>query len=90
MKRSLSWILTIVMILSMLIGLSGMMGSAASNPLLYLIPIFNSVHCMIGIFSFEGNLVHVLITMGANIAITAVGVFVLTRMFNSEKIMFNK
>ena len=88
--KEASTYVTPLMILSMLIGLSGMMGSAASNPLLYLIPIFNSVHCMIGIFSFEGNLVHVLITMGANIAITAVGVFVLTRMFNSEKIMFNK
>ena len=81
---------TPLMIFSMLIGLSGMMGSAVTNPLLYLIPIFNSVQSMIGIFSFEGNLVNVLITVGANIAVTAVGVFILTRMFNSEKIMFNK
>ncbi|MBE6647648.1 MAG: ABC transporter permease [Ruminococcaceae bacterium] len=81
---------TPLMIASMLIGLSGMMGGAAQNPLLYLIPLFNSVQSMIGIFSFEGNLLHVLITVGANIAVTAVGVFVLTRMFNSEKIMFNK
>lgn len=88
-KEASSYV-TPLMILSMLIGLSGMMGSAAANPLLYLIPIFNSVHCMIGIFSFDGNLVHVLITLGANIAVTALGVFVLTRMFNSEKIMFNK
>ena len=88
-KEASSYV-TPLMILSMLVGLSGMMGSAASNPLLYLIPIFNSVHCMIGIFSFDGNLVHVLITMGANIAVTAIGVFILTRMFNSEKIMFNK
>lgn len=81
---------TPLMIASMLIGLSGMMGSAVTNPLLYLIPIFNSVQSMIGIFSFEGDLVNVLITVGANIAFTAAGVFVLTRMFNSEKIMFNK
>lgn len=81
---------TPLMIVSMLIGLSGMMGSAATNPVLYLIPIFNSVQSMIGIFSFEASIVNVLITVGANIAVTAVGVFVLTRMFNSEKIMFNK
>lgn len=81
---------TPLMICSMLIGLSGMMGTAAANPALYLIPIFNSVHCMIGIFSFEADIVNVLITVGANIAVTAVGIFILTRMFNSEKIMFNR
>ncbi len=88
--KEASTYVTPLMIFSMLIGLSGMMGSAVTNPLLYLIPIFNSVQSMIGIFSFEGNLVNVLITVGANIAFTAIGVYVLTRMFNSEKIMFNK
>ena len=88
--KEASTYVTPLMILSMLIGLSGMMGGAATNPLLYLIPIFNSVQSMIGIFSFEGDIVNVLITVGANIAVTAVGVFILTRMFNSEKIMFNK
>ena len=88
--KEASTYVTPLMIFSMLIGLSGMMGSAVTNPLLYLIPIFNSVQSMIGIFSFEGSLVNVLITVGANIAVTAVGVFILTRMFNSEKIMFNK
>ena len=78
------------MICSMLIGLSGMMGDAAQNPLLYIIPIFNSVHSMIGIFSFEPNMANMAITVAANVALTSVGVFLLTKMFNSEKIMFNK
>ena len=81
---------TPLMIVSMLIGLSGMFGSAATNPLLYLIPLFNSVQSMIGVFSFEPDIVNVLITFGSNIAFTALGVFILTRMFNSEKIMFNR
>ena len=81
---------TPLMILSMLIGLSGMMGLTSTNPALYAIPIFNSVQCMIGIFSFEANMVNILITVGANIAITALGIFALAKMFNSEKIMFNK
>ena len=88
-KEASSYV-TPLMILSMLIGLSGMFGSAAGNSLLYLIPIFNSVHSMIGIFSFEANITHMLITVAANLAVTGVGVFVLTRMFGSEKIMFNK
>ncbi len=88
--KEASTYLTPLMILSMLIGLSGMMGSAAENPILYVIPIFNSVQSMIGIFSFELNIIHVIITACSNIAVTALGVFVLTRMFNSEKMMFNK
>ncbi len=81
---------TPLMIISMLIGLSGMTGATAENPALYAIPVFNSVQSMIGIFSFELNITHVIITVCANIAVTAIGVFVLTRMFSSEKIMFNK
>ena len=45
---------------------------------------------MIGIFSFEPNIVNMLITVAANLVFTGVGVFILTRMFNSEKIMFNR
>ena len=81
---------TPLMIISMLIGLTGMFGSTAQNPVLYLIPIYNSVQSMIGIFSFEANVVNMLITVAANCTFTAVGVFVLTRMFNSENIMFHK
>jgi len=82
--------LTPLMILSMLIGLSGMMGSAATDPVLYVIPIFNSVQSMIGIFAFEPSVINVTITVCVNVAVTALGIFVLTRMFNSEKIMFNR
>ena len=81
---------TPIMILSMLVGLTGMFGSSADNTALYLIPLYNSVHSMIGIFSFEANVVNILVTVAANIALTAAGIFVLTRMFNNEKIMFNK
>ena len=81
---------TPLMIVSMLIGLTGMFGSTAQNPVLYFIPIYNSVQSMIGIFSFEANVVNMLITVAANCTFTAIGVFVLTRMFNSENIMFHK
>ena len=81
---------TPLMIASMVIGLTGMFGSTAQNPVLYLIPIYNSVQSMIGIFSFEANIVNMLVTVAANLAVTVIGVFILTRMFNSEKIMFNK
>lgn len=88
--KEASTYLTPLMILSMLIGLSGMMGEAATERPLYAIPIYNSVQNMIAIFSFRGDVINVIITVCTNITVTAVGVFVLTRMFNSEKIMFNK
>ncbi len=88
--KEASTYLTPLMILSMLVGLSGMMGSAATNPVLYVIPVYNSVQSMIGIFSFELNIVNVIITVCANVVFTGIGIFGLTRMFSSEKIMFNK
>ena len=79
-----------LMIFSMVISITGMFGVSAKNPAFFLIPIFNSVQSMIGIFSFEPNILNMAITVATNLVITAAGVFVLTRMFNSEKIMFNK
>ena len=88
-KEASSYV-TPLMIVSMLIGLSGMFGEVASNTALYVIPIYNSVQSMIGIFSFSASITNMLVTVATNIAVTAIGVFVLTRMFNSERIMFNK
>ena len=88
-KEASSYV-TPLMVVSMLIGLSGMFGEVASNTALYVIPIYNSVQSMIGIFSFSASIPNMLVTVATNIAVTAIGVFVLTRMFNSERIMFNK
>ena len=88
--KEASTYLSPLMIVSMLTGLSGMMGEATTVRALYAIPVYNSVQNMVAIFSFSGDPVNVIITVCANIAITAIGVFALTRMFNSEKIMFNR
>ena len=82
---------TPIMIIAMLVGVTGMFGNgAAQNHMLYAIPLYNSVQCMIGIFSFDINLINIIVTVAANIVLTALGVLVLTKMFNSEKVMFNK
>ena len=88
--KEASTYLSPLMIISMLIGLSGMMGEATTVRALYAIPLYNSVQNMVAIFSFSGDPINVIITVCANLAIAAIGIFVLTRMFNSEKIMFNK
>ncbi len=79
-----------LMLLSMVIGLSGMFGASATEPYFYLIPLYNSAQSMTSIFSFDANIVNMTVTVVSNLAFSGIGVFVLTRMFNSEKIMFNK
>ncbi len=79
-----------LMILSMVIGIFGMFGSGASQDLaVYFIPLYNSVQCMAGIFSFSVLPSGVAATLAANGALTFVGVLILAKMFNSEKIIFS-
>lgn len=82
-----------LMILSMLVGITSMFSQhIPTNELLYLIPVYNSVQVMTGIFSFSPDfeLTFLFITVISNIVYTLGFTFVLTRMFNSEKMMFSK
>lgn len=81
---------TPIMIIVMLIGLSNFMtNQSTTNSLLYLIPIYNSIQSLIEVFSLTINPLNYFITMISNIIYIFIGVYVLTRMFNDEKIMFN-
>ncbi len=83
--------ITPLMIIVMLVGLSGMFSDGAKTDLLYyVIPVYNSVQAMTGIFSFDIVPSGMVLSVVSNIIYAGLGVFVLTRMFNSEKIMFNK
>ena len=78
-----------VMLLSLGLGITGMFGGGASQELAaYCIPLYNSVQCMAGIFSFSALPAGIGITVGVNLLVTLLGVFVLAKMFNSEKIIF--
>ncbi|MCI8514376.1 MAG: ABC transporter permease [Lachnospiraceae bacterium] len=80
-----------LMIVTMLLGLTSMFGGGAQESLAwYCIPLYNSVQCMNGVFSFSGNLMQILVTVGINCVFTGVMVFILARIFNSEKVMFSK
>ena len=82
---------TPVMIVGMLVGITAMFGSGAKTELFYyLIPLYNSVQCMIGIFSFTINPMFVAVTVISNLIYSAIGVFILARMFNSERIIYSK
>lgn len=81
--------LTPLMIIVMLIGILGMLGSGAQSDFwYYLIPLYNSVQCMIGIFTFDFQPLNVVMCVVSNLVYTGMGVIVLQRMFDSERLMF--
>ena len=85
---SLSGPLTIIV---MVVGMSGMMATSANTNLwMYLIPIYNSIQSFTGILNDSINIFAIIITVISNLVYIGLGVFLLTKMFNSEKIMFNK
>ena len=78
-----------LMILVMVLGITGMFGGGASQDLvMYAIPLYNSVQCIVGIFSFSVLGSGVAVTVAVNGAATLLSVFALARMFNSERIIF--
>ncbi len=77
------------MLVVMLAGLLPMFQNGASTSLLvYLIPFYNSIEVMVGVFAHEMQWMPVIVTVGSNVVYTGIAVWVLTRMFNSEKVMF--
>jgi len=82
---------TPLMIVVMVVGLSGMFGGGIqTDPLYYLIPLYSSVQSMSGIFSFEYSGLNVGISCVSTLIYAGLGGYILTKMFNSEKIMFSR
>jgi len=80
-----------MMILVMLIGVTAMFGGGAqSEPLYYLIPLYNSVQSMSGIFALEYSAANIALSCISNLAYACLGGFVMAWMFNNEKIMFSR
>lgn len=82
---------TPLMIVVILVSVTAMFGNGAKEDwYYYLIPLYNSVQCMVGIFSFEAVSSHIMTAVAGNLVVTAAGVFVLARMFHSEKVIFTR
>lgn len=89
--KEASGYLSPLMILVMLLGITSMFGGGVPTGLYwYCIPLYNSVQCISGIFSFTVVPGAVPVTVVANLVFTGLGVWLLTRMFNSEKVMFSR
>jgi sodium transport system permease protein len=72
-------------------GLSGMVtGGAPKDLYYYLIPIFNSAQSLTAIFKFDVDMPNIATTLAVNVVFMAVCAFALTKMFDSERIVFEK
>ncbi len=87
-KESSQWS-SVLMVIVMVLGVSSMagMGNVPEDFKMYLIPVYNSVQCMSSIFALKINYVNILVTIISNVIYIGAGVFLLAKMFNSEKIM---
>ena len=83
--------ITPFMLVVMLCGLTPMFQSSTPESLTaYLIPFYNAAQVMTAVFAHEMKWMPVIVTLVANVIYTGVAVWGLTRMFNSEKVMFSK
>ncbi|KAI4453876.1 37s ribosomal protein s26 mitochondrial [Holotrichia oblita] len=88
--KEATMLITPLMILAMLAGVVTMVsGAAYTNIAFYFIPIFNSVQALVSILTFNVSVINFAITIISNLIYLAVCVFGLTKLFNSEKIMFS-
>jgi sodium transport system permease protein len=65
-------------------------GGAKTEMIYYIIPVYNSVQSMSGVFSLEYSAVNIAISCASNLVYACIGGFALTKMFNSEKVMFSR
>ena len=78
-----------LMILVSLVGVTNMMSKGMPTELYwYFIPIYNTVQCISGVFSMDYQMLPVMITCVANLIYASIFVIVLTKMFDSERIMY--
>ncbi len=88
--KEASTLISPLMLVVTVVGVSGMFTGGTANSALFLIPVYNSVQCISGVFSMSYEPLQIILTVVSNLLTAGVFVVVLTRMFNSEKVMFKK
>ena len=79
------------MVVVMILAIPSMMGAGFVEIYpIYFVPILNILKCMTSIFSLSFNVLNFVTTIISNLIYVGIGIYILTKMFNSERIMFNK
>ncbi|MBQ9121158.1 MAG: ABC transporter permease [Clostridia bacterium] len=83
--------LSVMMVFVMLASISTMFGTAAGEGIaVYLIPVYNSVLGLSGIFNKAYDLSGILTLLLSNLAYAGIMIGILTKMFDSERVMFRR
>ncbi len=89
--KSAGTMITPFMLVVMLAGLMPMFqGDVSESFTTYIIPFYNSIEVMTAIFAHKIAWGNVAICLASNLCYMGIAVWGLTRMFNSEKVMFGK
>ena len=85
-------LITPIYILTILVGVSSMFGAGATDQyFMYLIPLYNTVQSLTAILMFDPNTgIYILITIISNLLYVTGLIFLLNKMFRSERMMFSK
>lgn len=79
------------MLVILFIGLTPMMLETSDSSIaLFLIPVYNSVQSMTQILGHEINIIPIILTVVSNFLYSVLCIWILTKMFNSERVMFSK
>ena len=81
---------TPIYILSIVVSMYAGYAGAKTNLYMFTIPIYNSAMILTELFKGGYSGADVAVTVASNLVITAICVYILTRLFNSEKVMFSK
>lgn len=88
--KEASTLISPLMLVVTVIGVSGMFSGGAPSLAFFLIPVYNSVQCISGVFSMSYEPMQIILTVVSNLTVAGLLVFILAKMFNSEKVMFKK
>ena len=84
-------LITPFMLVVMLAGLLPLMQSGVPESFTtYIIPFYNSIEVMTAVFAHKLDWGNVIICLSSNVVYAGIAVWGLTRMFNSERVMFGK
>ena len=80
-----------LMMIVMLVGVTSFTGISPNiSTWFYIIPIYNSILGLSGIFAMELSILNFFVIVISNAIYIGLGIFVIAKMFNNEKIMFNR
>ena len=88
-KESTIWMSTF-MFVGMAVSMLVMIFGIPTNPILYLIPLYNTSLALASVISFEMVILNLALTLVSNLVYTIGIAWLLARIFSSEKIMFAK